>query len=237
MHTCPIFTDEKGRQFKQPRKSALLRGKLLRTAILAFIAGSSPFMLVAAINQLDAGTQIKGILKIANGGTGTSSTLTGLVRGSGSAMTAAELSGDVTTSGSNVATVAKINGTTVPTTSTTDQVLVTTAAGVSTWKNLGDTAAGGLALTYNATTDTWGTIAVLSGSFAVAEVPSGTINGSNDTFTVANTPSPAGSLMFFKNGQLMTAEGVDYTLSAATVTFVTGAIPQTGDQLISFYRY
>jgi len=45
---------------------------------------------------------------IAQGGTGTGSTLTGLVRGSASAMTAAELSGDVTTSGSNVTTLANI---------------------------------------------------------------------------------------------------------------------------------
>ena len=42
---------------------------------------------------------------IAQGGTGTASTLVGLVRGSASAMTAAELSGDVTTSGSNVVTL------------------------------------------------------------------------------------------------------------------------------------
>jgi hypothetical protein len=47
-------------------------------------------------------------VSVAQGGTGTGSTLTGLVRGSASAMTAAELSGDVTTSGSNVATLANI---------------------------------------------------------------------------------------------------------------------------------
>jgi hypothetical protein len=41
----------------------------------------------------------------ADGGTGTTSTLTGVVRG-GSPLTAAELSGDVTTSGSNVTTIA-----------------------------------------------------------------------------------------------------------------------------------
>ncbi len=49
------------------------------------------------------------------GGTGTTSTLTGLVRGGSSAMTASELSGDAATSGSNAVTVSKINGTTVPT--------------------------------------------------------------------------------------------------------------------------
>lgn len=46
-------------------------------------------------------------LSITGGGTGTASTLTGLVRGSASAMTAAELSGVVVTSGSNVTTPGK----------------------------------------------------------------------------------------------------------------------------------
>ena len=50
-----------------------------------------------------------GPIPIANGGTGTGSTLTGLVRGSASAMTAAELSGDATTSGSNAVTLATVN--------------------------------------------------------------------------------------------------------------------------------
>jgi hypothetical protein len=46
---------------------------------------------------------------VANGGTGTASTLAGLLRGSASAMTAAELSGDCTTSGSNALTCTKLN--------------------------------------------------------------------------------------------------------------------------------
>src|SRR5437879_1367810 len=45
-------------------------------------------------------TGVTGTLPVANGGSGTASTLTGIVRG-GSPMTAAELSGDATTSGSN----------------------------------------------------------------------------------------------------------------------------------------
>jgi hypothetical protein len=49
---------------------------------------------------------VSGTLPIANGGTGTASTLVGLMRGNASAMTAAELSGDVTTSGSNATTIA-----------------------------------------------------------------------------------------------------------------------------------
>lgn len=56
-------------------------------------------------------TGVTGTLPVANGGTGTASTLTGLVRGSASAMTAAEISGDCTTSGSNSITCTKTNGT------------------------------------------------------------------------------------------------------------------------------
>ena len=51
-------------------------------------------------------THLASALSVNQGGSGTTSTLTGLVRGSSSAMTAAELSGDVTTSGSNAATLA-----------------------------------------------------------------------------------------------------------------------------------
>lgn len=67
---------------------------------------------------INLGTHVTGTLPIANGGTGTAGTLTGLVRGSASAMTAAELSGDATTSGSNVVTVSRINGTSLSTLAT-----------------------------------------------------------------------------------------------------------------------
>ncbi len=48
------------------------------------------------------------IIPVNRGGTGTGSTLTGLVRGNSSAMTAAEISGDATTSGSNALTMAAV---------------------------------------------------------------------------------------------------------------------------------
>lgn len=238
MNTTPVFTDCYGSPMKPPRRGQPRPLKeWQRFALSALIVLAGPLLLMGAVTQIDAGTQLKGVVKIVNGGTGTSSTITGLVRGSGSAMTGAELSGDATTSGSNAVTVVRINGTTVPTNAAADQVLRTTSAGVATWATLGDTSAGGLALTYNATTDAFGTIAVISGSFADNETPSGTINGSNDTFTVANTPNPAASVQLFKNGQLMIAGGADFTLSTATITFVAGAIPQTGDVLRASYRY
>lgn len=71
-------------------------------------------------------------------------------------------------------------------------------------------------------------------TFVDAETPTGTVNGSNNTFTLANSPTPAASLQFSKNGQLLISGGADYTLSGATITTVTA--PKTGDVILAFYR-
>ena len=71
--------------------------------------------------------------------------------------------------------------------------------------------------------------------FADQETPIGTINGVNTIFTIGAAPSPLASLMIFRNGVLK-RQGVDYTVSSATVTFVSGQIPQTGDSLTANYR-
>jgi hypothetical protein len=56
---------------------------------------------LATVGQIDLGTDTTGVLQRANGGTGTASILTGIVRGGPNAMTAAELSGVISTNGSN----------------------------------------------------------------------------------------------------------------------------------------
>ena len=76
-------------------------------------------------------------------------------------------------------------------------------------------------------------------NYSDAEVPGGTVNGVNATFTLAAAPSPAVSLLLHRNGLLQTA-GIDYTLSGNTITFLTGAIPQstpTPDGLVAWYRH
>jgi hypothetical protein len=74
-------------------------------------------------------------------------------------------------------------------------------------------------------------------SFADSETPGGTVNGSNDEFTLANTPV-AGSLHLFVNGiRQRPGSGNDYTISGGTITFESGAIPQTNDVLLADYRY
>jgi hypothetical protein len=191
-----------------------------------------------ALTLLSLTKQVKNILGMANGGTNSSSVSTGVARSDGTTITGAELSGDATTSGSNAVTVAKVNGTSVPTNAAADQLILTTASATGAWATIADTSAGGLALTYTPGTHSFGTIAVGGGgSFADNETPSGTIDGANDTFTLAHTPSPAASLQLFKNGQLMEAGGADYTLATATITYVSGAIPQTGDVHFAWYRY
>lgn len=74
-----------------------------------------------------------------------------------------------------------------------------------------------------------------SPNFADEEVPSGSINGSNVTFTLAHPPSPAASLILSLAGlvQWQNASG-DYTLSGATITF--GTAPAVGP-LLAWYRY
>lgn len=73
-----------------------------------------------------------------------------------------------------------------------------------------------------------------SPSFAYNETPTGTVNSINTIFTLAHSPSPAGSLQLYLNGQLQ-YQGVDYTLSAATITFAVA--PFTGVILLAFYQY
>lgn len=65
----------------------------------------------------------------------------------------------------------------------------------------------------------------------VPETPSGALTGTS--FTLAHSPSPAGSLILTKNGQVLTAGGIDYTLSGATITTVTA--PGTGNTLTAQY--
>ena len=68
-------------------------------------------------------------------------------------------------------------------------------------------------------------------SYIFGEIPSGTIDGINTTFTISNTPL---GLSLFLNGQRLT-EGDDYTLSGSTLTMIQ--IPQPTDTFVSDYTY
>lgn len=68
----------------------------------------------------------------------------------------------------------------------------------------------------------------------VRETPSGLVNGSNDTFTLANTPA-SGKEEVFLNGILQEPGGEDYTITTNSIVFVSA--PLTGDRIRVNYMY
>jgi hypothetical protein len=72
-------------------------------------------------------------------------------------------------------------------------------------------------------------------SFVDGEAPTGIVDGSNTTFTLAALPDPAASLAVYRNGLLQKA-GSDFTATGQTIQFVSAAVPQPGDALLATYR-
>lgn len=72
----------------------------------------------------------------------------------------------------------------------------------------------------------------VAASFADNETPSGANPGS--VFTLANSPSPAASLILIRNG-VAQVQGVDYTISGNTITYTTPMA--SGDTHAAWYRY
>lgn len=71
-------------------------------------------------------------------------------------------------------------------------------------------------------------------NFVDKETPAGSINGSNTSFTLANTPV-SGSEHNYLNGQLQdVGAGNDYTISGAVITMLTA--PLTGEKIRVTYR-
>ena len=70
---------------------------------------------------------------------------------------------------------------------------------------------------------------VNNASFIVRETPTGLVNSSNVTYTLANTPT-VGTEQVYLNGMLQEpGAGNDYTISAAVITYLSA--PATGDRL------
>ena len=66
------------------------------------------------------------------------------------------------------------------------------------------------------------------------EIPTGTIDGANTTFTTSETPK-ASSVMLFVNGAFQReGSGQDFTMSGRTITFVVA--PQTNSNILCVYR-
>lgn len=66
----------------------------------------------------------------------------------------------------------------------------------------------------------------------VQEVPSGSVNGTNDTFTLSNTPAADSAVFLYSNG-LLKRQTADYTISGASITF--NSPPASGEDLYCLY--
>ncbi len=171
-----------------------------RKAALVIVLGACIGML-AAVTQISLTTQVTGILPTANGGTG--------VNGSATFPS----SGTVMTTATAVAASQLPN----PTASTLGGIesLVPCAAGshintISTSGVPGCSADTGANLNQGA--------------------PTGTINGSNTSFSLSPTPAASSNVSCFENGiQQQQGAGNDYTISGATITYLTA--PPTGTKL------
>lgn len=76
---------------------------------------------------------------------------------------------------------------------------------------------------------------ITSSDIVTGETPSGTVNGSNDTFTIASTPL-TGTVRVYLNGiRQKSGSGNDYQISGSTITFEAGNIPQTDDVILADY--
>jgi len=84
--------------------------------------------------------------------------------------------------------------------------------------------------------DVSGTLPVANGGFGTEaqEAPTGTINNSNDTFVLANTPTSNASVKLYQSG-LILVQGTDYTLAGDTITMVIP--PNFWHTLYANYRY
>lgn len=109
------------------------------------------------------------------------------------------------------------------------QVYLANASGVCTATTL----SGDVSSVSNAGAVTLATAVMKTSNFVVRETPSGTVNGSNVTFTLANTPV-SGTESVYLNGILQDAgAGNDYQISSATLTF--NSAPLTGDKVRCSY--
>jgi hypothetical protein len=202
----------------------------LRPLALMIVVGWS-ILMIAAVTQVSLTTQVIGILPIANGGTNSSGLATGVIRSASGALSGAELSGDATTSGSNVVVNTAIHGTTVPTNSSADQFLGTTASATGAWASMPNCAGGTVGLAYATSTHTFSCPSVTASPPTFYQAaPSGTINGSNTSFTLSPSPTAATNVNCFENGvQQQQGAGNDYTISGGTITYLTA--PPTGTKL------
>jgi hypothetical protein len=184
------------------------------------------FVMAAATSQVDLTANVKGILPVANGGTGSS-----VVGFTGPTAQRAFTLPDSNATLEYLAEKNVANGY-----AGLDASALLTASQLPTFSTI---AKGAVPISPGGTT----AFLRADGAFAVPPtstvnfdwqvVPTGTINGVNAAFTTLHS-CIASSVMLFSNGLLMTqGAGLDYTYSGSTITFVAGSIPKSAPLVYS----
>jgi hypothetical protein len=75
---------------------------------------------------------------------------------------------------------------------------------------------------------------LLNSNFICKETPSGSVNGSNTSFSLANTPVSGSEEVYLNGLQQDVGAGNDYTISGGTITMLTA--PTTGEKIRVSYR-
>jgi hypothetical protein len=73
---------------------------------------------------------------------------------------------------------------------------------------------------------------IVLSSQIIQQTPTGTINGSNVSFTLSNTPAIAATVVVYVDGAIQ-IQSTDYTLTTNTITFTVA--PATGQSIIVQY--
>lgn len=246
-----ISTGDTGTVTNAMLAGSIANGKLANSTISGVSLGSNLFALTIGSGLTGTSYNGSGAVTIAID-TATVVTLSGSQTLSNKSIAGAGLVFNGSTSGTTNLLATAIAGSTTLTLpaatdtlvgrATTDTLTNKTISGASnTITNIGNSSLTNSSVTVTAGTALSGggsvslggsvTINLNTAKFITRETPSGTINGSNATFTLANTPVAGSESVYFNGILLESGAGNDYTISTNTITMLVDYIPQTGDKI------
>lgn len=115
---------------------------------------------------------------------------------------------------------------------TSGQLMLAGTAGTASFATVsGDVTITGTGVTTVSSTS--GSGFVKYGAGVYNETPTGSINSSNTSFTLANSPASSSLELFYNGVMLEPGTGNDYTISGVTITTLFTAV--TGDKLRAYY--